>query len=280
VAISERTEIVAVGTATSFLQWTPVFAGALVGSAVSLVLIAFGTALGLGIVSSSPTWRDTSPALTMIAGLFLLLAALVSFGVGGYVAGRLRERWDPSAHSDLVEFRDGTHGIVAWALAVVITGVVAAASVASLSSKTAPPATSSATTAGEPLIAYELDRLFRGDRRAVEGDITYARAEAGRILLAATGRQGITPDDRAYLARLVAARTGLAQPDAERRVEDAITAASTAVQKARRSAVILGFATAASLLAGAAAAWYAACAGGRHRDNVTSPLTWRWPQRA
>jgi hypothetical protein len=280
VAISERTEIVAVGTATSFLQWTPVFAGALVASAVSLVLIAFGTALGLGIVSSSPTWRDTSPTLTMVSGLFLLLAALVSFGVGGYVAGRLRERWDPSAHSDVVEFRDGTHGIVAWALAVVITGVVAAASLASLSSKTTPPATSSATTAGEPLIAYELDRLFRGDRRAVEGDITYARAEVGRILLAATGRQGITPDDRAYLARLVAARTGLAQPDAERRVEDAITAASTAVQKARRSAVILGFATAASLLAGAAAAWYAACAGGRHRDNVAPPLTWRRPQRA
>jgi len=280
VTISERTEIVAVGTATSFLQWTPVFAGALVASAVSLVLIAFGAALGLGVVSSSPTWRDTSPALTMVSGLFLLLAALVSFGVGGYVAGRLRERWDPSAHSDLVEFRDGTHGIVAWALAVVITGVVAAASVASLSSKAAPPATSSATTAGEPLIAYELDRLFRGDRRAVEGDITYARAEAGRILLAATGRQGITTDDRAYLARLVAARTGLAQPDAERRVEDAITAASTAVQKARRRAVILGFATAASLLAGAAAVWYAACAGGRHRDNVAPPLTWRWPQRA
>jgi hypothetical protein len=280
VAISERTEIVAVGTATSFLQWTPVFAGALVASAVSLVLIAFGTALGLGIVSSSPTWRDTSPTLTMVSGLFLLLAALVSFGVGGYVAGRLRERWDPSAHSDVVEFRDGTHGIVAWALAVVITGVVAAASLASLSSKTTPPATSSATTAGEPLIAYELDRLFRGDRRAVEGDITYARAEAARILLAATGRRGITPDDRAYLARLVAARTGLAQPDAERRVEDAITAASTAVQKARRSAVILGFATAASLLAGAAAAWYAACAGGRHRDNVAPPLTWRRPQRA
>jgi hypothetical protein len=278
VTISERTEIVAVGTATSFLQWTPVFAGALVASAVSLVLIAFGTAIGLGIVSSSPTWRDTSPALTMVSGLFLLLAALVSFGLGGYVAGRLRERWDPSARSDVVEFRDGTHGVVAWALAVVITGLVAAVSVASLASRTAPAATSSATTAGEPLIAFELDRLFRGDRRAVEGDITYARAEAGRILLAATGRRGITADDRMYLARLVAARTGIAQPDAERRVEDAITAATTAVQKARRSAVILGFATAASLLAGAAAAWYAASTGGRHRDNVAAP-TWWWPQR-
>jgi hypothetical protein len=278
VTISERTEIVAVGTATSFLQWTPVFAGALVASAVSLVLIAFGTAIGLGIVSSSPTWRDTSPVLTMVSGLFLLLAALVSFGLGGYVAGRLRERWDPSARSDVVEFRDGTHGVVAWALAVVITGLVAAVSVASLASRTAPAATSSATTAGEPLIAFELDRLFRGDRRAVEGDITYARAEAGRILLAATGRRGITADDRMYLARLVAARTGIAQPDAERRVEDAITAATTAVQKARRSAVILGFATAASLLAGAAAAWYAASTGGRHRDNVAAP-TWWWPQR-
>jgi hypothetical protein len=113
---------------------------------------------------------------------------------------------------------------------------------------------------------------FRGDRRTVEGDITYAQAEAGRILLAATGRRGITPDDKAYLARLVAARTGIALPDAERRVEDAITAASTAVKKARRSAVILGFASAASLLAGAAAAWYTACAGGRHRDNVAPPL--------
>jgi hypothetical protein len=279
VAISERTEIVAVGTATSFLQWTPVFAGALVAAAVSLVLITFGTAIGFAIVSSSPTWRDTSPALTMVSGLYLLLAALVSFGVGGYVAGRLRERWDPSVHSAVVEFRDGTHGLVAWALAVVLSGVVVAASAASLASRTAPPATSSATTAGEPLIAYELDRLFRGDRRAVEGDITYARAEAGRILLAATGRRGITPDDRAYLARLVAARTGIAQPDAERRVEDAITAATTAVQKARRSAVILGFATAASLLAGAAAAWYAASAGGRHRDDAALAPTWWWPQR-
>ena len=58
-AISERTEIVAVGTATSFLQWTPVFAGALVASAVSLVLIAFGTALGTAVVAKgSFGWRD------------------------------------------------------------------------------------------------------------------------------------------------------------------------------------------------------------------------------
>jgi hypothetical protein len=280
VALSETTEIVSVEAPTSFLQWTPVVAGAFVASALLLVLIAFGAAIGLSIVSSSPTWRDASPALALLSGLYLLLTALASFGLGGYVAGRLRERWHPGAHSDVVEFRDGTHGVVAWALAVVITGVVAAASAATLVSKTVQPATSPTATTGEPLIAYELDRLFRGDRRPTEGDITYSRAEAGRILLAATGRRGITPDDRAYLVRLIAARTGIAQPDAERRVDDAIAGATTAVQKARRSAVILGFATAVSLLAGAAAAWYASCVGGRHRDDVAPSLTWRWPQRA
>jgi hypothetical protein len=280
VAVSERTEIVAVETATSFLQWTPVIAGALVASAISLVLIAFGSAIGLSILSSSPTWRDASPALAVLSGLFLLLTAIASFGLGGYVAGRLRERWHQSAHNDVVEFRDGTHGVVAWALAVVITGLVATASAAVIASRGVQPATSPVATTGEPLIAYELDRLLRAGQRPLEGDLTYTRAEAGRLLLAATGRRGIAPEDRTYLVRLVAARAGIPQPDAERRVDDAITGATTAVHKARRSAVILAFATAVSLLVGAAAAWYASCVGGRHRDNVAPSLTWRLPHRA
>ena len=277
---SDRTETVPVQAATPFLQWTPVVAGAFVAAAVSVILIAFGSAIGLSIVSSSSTWRDASPALAVASGLYLLLTALVSFGFGGYVAGRLRERWSTSAHSDIVEFRDGTHGLLAWALAVVMTGLVAAASAASLVSKTVQPATSPAATTGEPLIAYELDRLFRAERRPADGDLAYSRAEASRILLTATGRQGITPEDRAYLARLVASRTGIGQPDAERRVADAIAGATAAVQKARRSAVILGFSTAVSLLVGAAAAWYTSCVGGRYRDGVDPSLAWRWPQHA
>ncbi|MBV8936632.1 MAG: hypothetical protein JO320_28225 [Alphaproteobacteria bacterium] len=277
---SDRTETVPVQAATPFLQWTPVVAGAFVAAAVSVILIAFGSAIGLSIVSSSSTWRDASPALAVASGLYLLLTALVSFGFGGYVAGRLRERWSTSAHSDIVEFRDGTHGLLAWALAVVMTGLVAAASAASLVSKAVQPATSPAATTGEPLIAYELDRLFRAERRPADGDLAYSRAEASRILLTATGRQGITPEDRAYLARLVASRTGIGQPDAERRVADAIAGATAAVQKARRSAVILGFSTAVSLLVGAAAAWYTSCVGGRYRDGVDPSSAWRWPQHA
>jgi hypothetical protein len=276
VEAAEPTDIVTVEATRSFVQWSAVVAGALVAAALSLVLISFGSAIGLAILSSSPTWRDASPALAVGSGLFLLLTALVSFGLGGYLAGRLRERWSTTVPSDAVEFRDGVHGLLAWAIAAVISGLVIAASLAGVASKAVEPATSPAATTGEPLIAYELDRLFRAERHPPQADLTYSRAEAGRILLAATGRQGITPDDRTYLARLVAATTGIAQPDAERRVDMAITGATVAVQKARRSAVILGFSTAASLLLGAAAAWYAATLGGRHREDVAPALSWRW----
>ena len=275
-AFTDEIAVESVEIRTSFLQWGAIIAGALVAAALSLVLITFGSAIGFGVLSSSPTWRDASPALTVASGIYLLLAALVSFGLGGYVAGRLRERWHPTAHSNVVEFRDGIHGVLSWAIAAVVSGLIIAASVAGVASKVVGPANSPTTTTGEPLIAYELDRLFRADRHPPQPDLNYSRAEAGRILLAASGREGITPEDRAYLVRLVAADTGAPPPDAERRVDTAITAAATAVHKARRSAVILGFCTAASLLAGAVAAWYGACAGGRHRDEVVPPLSWRW----
>jgi hypothetical protein len=268
---------VAVEVSSSFVQWGPVIAGALVAAALSLLLITFGSSIGLSVLSSSPTWRDASPALAIASGLFLLLTALASFGLGGYVAGRLRERWDPTATGDVVEFRDGVHGVLVWAIAVVISGLIIAGSAVQLASKATEQAGSPATTTGEPLLAYELDKLFRAERRPTDAEPTYSRGEAGRLLLAAASRQGISSADRAYLARLVASRTGIAQPDAERRVEEAITAATVALQKARRSAVIFGFCTAASLLLGAGAAWYGAAVGGRQRDGIAPSASRGWP---
>lgn len=270
---SEPTATLPVETGNIFLNWPAVIAGAILAAALSLVLVAFGSAIGLSVVSAAPTWRDTSATLAVVSGLFLLLTAVISFGFGGYVAGRLRTRWTTTLHNDFVEFRDGTHGLVSWALAVVISGIAAAIMAAAVASEAVPPAAAPSANAGEALIAYDLDRLFRSDRRP-QGDISYSRAEANRILLAATSRQGMKPDDRGYLARVVANQTGIAQPDAEKRVDEAVEAARTAVKKARQSGVILGFSVAVSLLLGAAAAWYAACLGGQHRDVAGPPLRW------
>jgi hypothetical protein len=258
---------------TDFVHWTPVIAGALVASALSLVLIAFGGSLGLSVASTAPTWRDTSASLTLLSGLYLVLTALVSFGFGGYVAGRLRITWEPGLHSEFVEFRDGAHGLLSWALAVVISGLIAAVIAGAIGSKSVASPTTPVANTGEALIAYDLDRLFRSERRE-QGNLAYSRAEASRILLAATSRAGMKPDDRQYLSRLVASQTGIAQPDADRRVEEAIAAATLAVKKARQSGVILGFSIAVSLLLGATAAWYAACLGGQHRDQTAPPLRW------
>ena len=97
-------------------------------------------------------------------------------------------------------------------------------------------------------------------------------APSGRkIITTSLGHADMAAEDRAYLVRLVMARTGLAQPDAERRVTEVIAQARRAIRRARANAVILAFMAAASFLAGAAVAWFAAGFGGRHRDGEAVP---------
>src|SRR5690242_17256325 len=103
----------------TYLHWSPIFAGAIIAAAVSFVLISFGSGLGLAVASPSSSWRDTSSMLALLAGLWLLLTSLASFGLGGYLAGHLREAWS-AAPPDAVELRDGIHGLLVWGLAIVI----------------------------------------------------------------------------------------------------------------------------------------------------------------
>ena len=128
--------------------------------------------------------------------------------------------------------------------------------------------------AGENIIAFDLDRLLRGDRRQGE-DVSQTRAEAARILLTSSSHRGVTAEDRAYLVRLVAARTGLAPPEAERRTDAVIASAKENIARARRSTVILAFMAGAAAILGAAAAWFAAVAGGEQRDGRTPAGSWQ-----
>src|SRR5262252_4001824 len=97
------------------LQWTPIVAGALTATAVSSILVTFAATVGLGVSSAAPTWRDASVALWLLSGTYLILQALISFGCGGYVAGRTQAPVSMGQVED-VERRDGLHGVAAWAL--------------------------------------------------------------------------------------------------------------------------------------------------------------------
>jgi len=261
------------GGPLSYIHWGPVIAGAIAAAATWLVLMTFAAAIGMITVSPSPTWRDTSVWLVLLSGLWLLLSSLASFALGGYLAGRVRSTW--STTPDEVEFRDGAHGLLVWALAVVLGVLLTWATATAVSAVSA--STTMQSTAGEPaFLSYELDRLFRSDRRPAQAD-PEARTEAARIMLTGVGRRDMTAEDRGYLTRLVAARTGLAPADADRRVGEVMAAARQAARRARATSVLLGFMIAASLAAGAAAAWFAAGAGGDHRDRAISPpLRWSW----
>jgi len=252
------------GGPLSYIHWGPVFAGAALAAAVSFVLMGFASAVGLMVASPSPTWRDASVWLAILSGFWIIVVATGSFALGGYLAGRVRSTW--KAPEDEVEFRDGAHGLLVWAIGVVLGVLLLWASAAALGVGSA----ASRDSNSQGFFAYELDRLFRSERR-LEPVAPDVRAEATRILMKGVGRQELPADDRTHLTRVVAGATGLAQPDAERRVVQVLTEARDSTAQTRRSAVILGFATAAGLAAAAAAAWFAAGAGGRHRDDEFAP---------
>lgn len=74
--------------------------------------------------------------------------------------------------------------------------------------------------------------------------------------------------DSAYLAQLVAAKTGLSPNDAVKRVSDTIADARQAEDAARKTTAHLLLWIFLALLLGAFCASYAATIGGRQRDRV------------
>jgi hypothetical protein len=122
--------------------------------------------------------------------------------------------------------------------------------------------------------AQFVDFLFRSDRPR-EADDSSVRAEAGRVLVNGLRQGDLPATDRSYLAQLITARTGLSQPEAEKRVADAVTQAKEAETKARQAAdaarkagIHMALWTCLALLIGAFAASYAATIGGKQRDDA------------
>ena len=262
--------------APRLLQWSPILLGAFAATALSSVLLTFAVTIGLGVTSTAPTWRDASAALAILSGLYLIIQAVLSFGLGGYIAGHSRLPAGAAA-ADETEHVDGAHGLGTWAVAVVM-GAILAALIGAATISRAPSARGPAqASAAEPLLSYELDRLFRAGRRAPNVDLSAERAEAGRILLTTSSHSGLSADDRTYLIQQVGALTGLSAGDAEKRVDSVAGAAKTAIARSRRSSIILAFSVATAILLGAVAAWAAAVAGGRHRDGAALP---EWMVRA
>jgi hypothetical protein len=78
--------------------------------------------------------------------------------------------------------------------------------------------------------------------------------------------------DNVYLARLISARTGLDQADAQQRVNDAFAQAREAAETTRKAIAHLSLWLFVALLSGAFCASLAGTIGGRQRDHVQPAL--------
>jgi hypothetical protein len=253
-----------------YIHWRPIIAGALAAAAVTLVLTGFGSALGFATLSD--TWREPSPGLALLSGVWFLAVVAGSLALGGYIAGRTRSTWQTTS-SDETQFRDGLHGLLVWALAVVLGAVLTAMTPNAFpDAATADSTPVSSRSLGAPasMLSISLDRMLRSDRRAGQADAPL-RNEAGRLLAEAVSARVFPAEDRQQLVRDVSAATGLPAAEAQKRTDDSIAEATARIKGSRHARVIGAFLTAAGLALAAVIAWVCAESGGKHRDTGAGP---------
>lgn len=296
------------------VSWGAILAGAAAAAALSLILLVLGVGLGLSSVSPWANSGASATAFGVSTILWITLTQLAASGMGGYLAGRLRTKW-ASVQSDEVYFRDTAHGFLAWAVASLATAALLSSAIGSIVSGTAQAGASVAggvastavlagagaavagesgpakTDASSGPMAYFVDSLFRKDMTvpapapvdalfagsASPGASTASTAEVSRILMNTISTGTLPATDVRYVGQVVAQRTGLSQPEAEKRVTDtyarmqanlneAKASAKDAADKARKASAYGALWLFVSLLMGAFVASLCATWGGRMRD--------------
>lgn len=252
---------------SSYVDWQAIVGGAAVAVVIFTTMTAFGSAVGLSLTSAEPGQGISAKLAAIAIALWTAWMATSSFAAGGYISGRMRHRIADALDHE-VRIRDGVHGLIAWSLAAIISGILLASSLGS----TANLATKEAAKTTQD---YQLGLLFRGEETTA-ADLT-ARLDVETVLKTISARKSLSQDDEAYLAHLVSKATSIPLAEAKSRVISVEHNIQNSLDNARRVAVLAAFLAAASLAIGAAAAWGAAIAGGKHRDEGTllSPLT-KW----
>jgi hypothetical protein len=265
----ERDISLEAGNTTHYVDWGAIFAGVFIAIAISSVFLAFGSAIGLSLTSFRAGESAPVVGLVIAAGLWFLWVQLSSFIGGAYVTGRMRRRiGDAKTHE--VELRDGAHGLIVWAVNIVI-GVVLAGWITIMGIGGA-----ISTVSDSSAMDYYVDRLLRSDALPAATAATpatnvapapNANAQIGRVLAKNVAARKLDDTDKSYLVREISTRAGLAEADAQKRLDETLATLKAQAETTRRYGVIFAFLTAASLLIAAAASWWAATTGGKHRDE-------------
>lgn len=265
------------GSNSSAVSWGAIFAGAVAAAATTLLMIMVTTGLGFAAVSPYPGSGVSATTFTLLTAAWLIGVHALASSVGGYIAGRLRTRWT-GLHTDEVYFRDTAHGLLAWATGILAGGLLlgsvltsaigtGAQTAANILGPAAQGAVSQQASSGGNGSSMMLDRMFRSDRPTPDANDQNARAEVGRIMANAVATGNLPQDDKAYVAQVIASRTGVSQQDAEKRIDDALNNAKATAEKARKGAMYASLWSVVALLIGAFCASAFAGFAGQLRDD-------------
>jgi hypothetical protein len=258
---------------SSGVSWGAVSAGAFATAALSLSLLVLGTGVGLSAVSPWSNSGATASAIGWGAIIWLIVVQMLSSALGGYLAGRLRTKW-VSLHTDEVYFRDTAHGFLVWSVSLVATAALLASAVAATAGGAATAASSSGSAGNAAATRvldpneYYVDSLLRTEHANAERNDAALRAEVSIILANAIRNGYLAPADNAYLTRIVAARTGLNEIEAQKSVSAVFEEDRQVTDAARKAAAHSMYWLFLSLLIGAFCASITATMGGKQRDRV------------
>ena len=274
----------------SYVDWPAIIAGTVLATAISFVLLTFGSALGLSLTSAYTGEGISLTAFAIAAALWLLWVQISSFTAGGYLAGRLRRR-KHDATEDESDIRDGSHGLIVWAVGILIGAMIALSGISSaISTATSAASTVAAGAAAGAAGSADdiantanlwIDRSLRGTTAGQPASPEETRGQFSRVLAASVVNGQLDDADRQYLVSTVAARAGVDEAEAGRRVDalwtqaqDAAAKAREVADRARKITMLAAFMTAASFLISAVGAYFGAVTGGNHRDKQMAPVGW------
>lgn len=155
------------------MSWGAIFAGAFCGLAIAVTL----DALGMGVLGISANHAGgLTHGLTLGAGIWLIVASLISFFVGGWVSGRMAGIPFPNSGA--------IHGLTVWALAVVgigmMAGLLTMGTLQTAATTTSNVATSSMTGSTTPIA--DLNQKVQQKAQQMQNDGTAQKAEMGASL--------------------------------------------------------------------------------------------------
>src|SRR5688572_5365520 len=199
----------------SYVDWPAIIAGIVFASAISVLFLTFGSAVGLSFTNFNAR-PDVSPIFVAIAAAsWLLWVQISSFMAGGYLTGRLRKRHG-DATEDEADIRDGAHGLLVWAGALVIgallavSGIGAAATAVGSAAATITTAASNAAGGIAEAVdpnAYFVDALFRAPATDTAAEQPATEAPATETPAATTETPAATTETPAATTETPAATT-------------------------------------------------------------------------